>query len=229
MTWLHDKTGISKNTLSVMANNDSKGIQFETLEKICNALNILPNDLIEIEDHGISFYSIGRPIKLTENSVYTTFVMRAFTEENSRYDPITDDEIVRNSAYPPLDYLFFTSVYEKKDEYQIVISVPDKKSFQQYGEDLENSFEKNNSFFSTMDYDEKINFAVDVATFIVNTSLKDLEKKLVDIRIRLDLHASFNSYSLRKMKTENNKIKLVPVNTTFILDEFGNMTEEKKE
>lgn len=49
MTWLHEKTGISKNTLSLMSNNSSKGIQFDTLEKICNALDITPNDLIDIQ------------------------------------------------------------------------------------------------------------------------------------------------------------------------------------
>lgn len=47
--WLHKKTGISENTISLMVNNASKGIQFDTLEKICEALNVTPNDLIGLE------------------------------------------------------------------------------------------------------------------------------------------------------------------------------------
>lgn len=39
------ETGITRNTLSTLYNNTSKGIQFETLDKLCSFFNILPGDL----------------------------------------------------------------------------------------------------------------------------------------------------------------------------------------
>ena len=42
---LNEKTGISRNSLSLLINGKSQGVQFETLEKITNALNIEIDDL----------------------------------------------------------------------------------------------------------------------------------------------------------------------------------------
>lgn len=41
-------TGISMNTLSVLGRGESKGIQFDTLEKICRYLDATPNDLLNL-------------------------------------------------------------------------------------------------------------------------------------------------------------------------------------
>jgi DNA-binding Xre family transcriptional regulator len=46
ITWLSDKTGISRKTLSQMVNNDTKGIQFSTLEAVMSALSVEIDDLI---------------------------------------------------------------------------------------------------------------------------------------------------------------------------------------
>ncbi|EPC87221.1 helix-turn-helix family protein [Lacticaseibacillus paracasei subsp. paracasei Lpp126] len=46
ITWLSDKTGISRKTFSQMVNNETKGIQFSTLEAVMSALNIEVDDLI---------------------------------------------------------------------------------------------------------------------------------------------------------------------------------------
>lgn len=48
LTELSQGTGISMNTLSVLGRGESKGIQFDTLDKICSYLKIYPNDLIKI-------------------------------------------------------------------------------------------------------------------------------------------------------------------------------------
>lgn len=63
-TTLSEKTGISKNTISSISQNDIKMIQLETINKICQALNVTPNDFFmylpfdyhfetyfDIEDH----------------------------------------------------------------------------------------------------------------------------------------------------------------------------------
>lgn len=42
-----DMTGISKNGISVLA-GEPKQIQIETLEKLCNGLNVSPSDLFVV-------------------------------------------------------------------------------------------------------------------------------------------------------------------------------------
>lgn len=47
--WLKQETGISHATIYKIVNNETKMISFESLEKICKALNCKPNDIIEID------------------------------------------------------------------------------------------------------------------------------------------------------------------------------------
>lgn len=48
-TQLSEKIGISRQALAILANGDSKGVQFKTLEKICLALKCTPNDILKIQ------------------------------------------------------------------------------------------------------------------------------------------------------------------------------------
>lgn len=48
ITEISQATGISRSTLTLLSNGTSKGIQFDTLEKICSFLKCTPNDLIKI-------------------------------------------------------------------------------------------------------------------------------------------------------------------------------------
>ena len=47
MSELSIKTGISKNALSDLYHEKTKGIQFDSLDKICTALNCTVADLLE--------------------------------------------------------------------------------------------------------------------------------------------------------------------------------------
>ena len=47
---LSSKTGLSINTLSLLSTGKSKGIQFETLEKIIRTLDCSVKDLIILDD-----------------------------------------------------------------------------------------------------------------------------------------------------------------------------------
>ncbi|WP_154838197.1 helix-turn-helix domain-containing protein [Staphylococcus sp. Marseille-Q1834] len=49
ITDLHKKTGISRNSLTLLANGKSRGIQYDTLDKITTALNVNISELFEIE------------------------------------------------------------------------------------------------------------------------------------------------------------------------------------
>lgn len=46
ITLVSNETGISRTTLTSLANNYSKGIQFETLNTLCNYLKVTPNQLL---------------------------------------------------------------------------------------------------------------------------------------------------------------------------------------
>jgi len=47
ITKLSKDTGISRTTLTALSSNHSQGIQFDTLNTICNYLAVSPNDLLE--------------------------------------------------------------------------------------------------------------------------------------------------------------------------------------
>ncbi len=49
---LAEATGLHRNGLSRLYNEETDGIKFDTLEKICKALNCDISDLIEIVDEG---------------------------------------------------------------------------------------------------------------------------------------------------------------------------------
>mgnify|MGYP004465582249 CR=1 FL=1 len=48
--WLSKQTGISPNNIGKICNGETVNIRFDTLEKICKALNCTPNDIIESDD-----------------------------------------------------------------------------------------------------------------------------------------------------------------------------------
>lgn len=50
MYWLCKQTGITPPTMSALYHNKTNRIGFDTLEKICKALQCSPNDLIKIEE-----------------------------------------------------------------------------------------------------------------------------------------------------------------------------------
>lgn len=47
ITELHKATGISRNTISAIYNNTAKGIQYDTLDKLCTYFNADSNDILE--------------------------------------------------------------------------------------------------------------------------------------------------------------------------------------
>ena len=47
---LSDHVGITLSNLSILKNEKAKGVRFETLNKICKALDCQPGDLLEYID-----------------------------------------------------------------------------------------------------------------------------------------------------------------------------------
>lgn len=52
--WLVKETGFSYQAISEVMNNNTTGIKFATLEKLCTVLECSPNDLIKIEKNPIN-------------------------------------------------------------------------------------------------------------------------------------------------------------------------------
>ena len=48
--WLGKQTGISQNNMLKICNGETKNIRFDTIEKICNALDCSINDLFDTDD-----------------------------------------------------------------------------------------------------------------------------------------------------------------------------------
>ncbi|EAE6420109.1 hypothetical protein DNH64_14380 [Listeria monocytogenes] len=44
---VHSITGISRSTLTTLSNNESSGVQFDTLNKICTVLDVSPSDFFD--------------------------------------------------------------------------------------------------------------------------------------------------------------------------------------
>lgn len=63
ITKLHSETGISRNSLTLLANGKSQGVQFETLEKIAIALNVEISDLFIRSFDVLQFQIITKEIK----------------------------------------------------------------------------------------------------------------------------------------------------------------------
>lgn len=47
--WLIKEMGCSYQAISDVMNNNTKGIRFETIEKLCDVLDCTPNDIFKIE------------------------------------------------------------------------------------------------------------------------------------------------------------------------------------
>lgn len=85
---LHKSTGISRNSLSLLINGKSQGIQFDTLEKITRALNIEIDELFEK-----SFNEIKIEIdRLVNVSVKETYQTGTWDTETKSFLPTSEKE-----------------------------------------------------------------------------------------------------------------------------------------
>lgn len=167
ITKVSNDTGISRTTLTSLNTDSSQGIQFDTLNKLCNYLKITPGELflyipyeikIEVEkfcykpnslNNYISFY-----LKLIkENKEYTTLFIGYFQED---YNTIN----VEMNVYEVLEE------EEQKISFQII-----KKTL------------KNLSIQFFNDLENKIKYEI--------LSELDFEKKEVEEELRIDIDWEF--------------------------------------
>lgn len=100
LTDIHNETGISMNTLSVLGRGGSNGIQFDTLEKICVNLSITPSDLLVIEPDKYDVMVSMQP----EN--HNDFgVLKAFAVKRSVIDESAKTNIMYNADENEFNFL----------------------------------------------------------------------------------------------------------------------------
>ncbi|MCO7128238.1 helix-turn-helix transcriptional regulator [Sporolactobacillus shoreicorticis] len=81
ITELAKMTGISRTTITALAYNKSKGIQFDTMDNICTVLNVRPNDLFNQEQFEYEFKILD-----SEDNVFSDFKEEFFA--NDEYEGI---------------------------------------------------------------------------------------------------------------------------------------------
>ena len=72
---VYNDTGISKTTLMALSENKGKGIQFETIDKLCNYLNISPQDFFVYSPFLVEY--IENEIQL-DKFLYTSAKLKFF-------------------------------------------------------------------------------------------------------------------------------------------------------
>lgn len=150
ITALSKQCGVSRPPLIALANGTSKGIQFDTLDKLCRFFNIAPSDLLfRVDEHSISLYTDIPPIELN-NSTRTvssgSISIGAFdisvdilltvspdavdAEIRLSRDAINDEQVMFITdvidAHPDLEQLVHHSV-EKQAEQQIIDNLLSEK------------------------------------------------------------------------------------------------------
>lgn len=75
ITKLSNDTGISRTTLTSLSNNYSQGIQFDTLNKICNYLKITPGELF-----------LYVPFEINFNFEYSDIFTISVTDGNQKFE-----------------------------------------------------------------------------------------------------------------------------------------------
>ena len=52
---LYEETGISKTTLMALSENSGKGVQFDTVDKLCNFLGVTPCEFFDYSPYIVNY------------------------------------------------------------------------------------------------------------------------------------------------------------------------------
>lgn len=142
---LYEETGISKTTLMAIAENTGKGVQYDTVDKLCNFLGVTPCEFFEYSPYLVSF----RMDKIKSN----------------RNIPIDYTITIKNQNYEKLFYLYvfiyLGNSYDipvRKDEFKAYIDI-----------NLESSEHYNDEEFYNFISDLTISFRTDFINKIIGS------------------------------------------------------------
>ncbi|MBC1851150.1 helix-turn-helix domain-containing protein [Listeria seeligeri] len=81
---VYNITGISRSTLTKLSNNDSSGVQFDTLNRICTVLDIGPSDFFDYYP-GVLSTTISRTDLYLDNSTEEDIVTRIEVDIQTKF------------------------------------------------------------------------------------------------------------------------------------------------
>jgi len=165
ITKVSNDTGISRTTLTYLANNYSKGIQYDTLNTLCNYLHITPGDLISYVPVDVCITYIHRTGKSNE---------QLEIEAEITYNGITKTCGLCGNAFlsfPDPNEPYFTSAINmrKPDSVDIDISLWEPLT------DADIDLEKENNFIKSALHLLPISFIKDIENEITNEIVNDLD------------------------------------------------------
>ncbi|WP_162192360.1 helix-turn-helix transcriptional regulator [Staphylococcus epidermidis] len=142
---LYEETGISKTTLMAIAENTGKGVQYDTVDKLCNFLGVTPCEFFEYSPYLVSF--------------------RMDKIKSDRNIPIDYTITIKNQNYEKLFYLYvfiyLGNSYDipvRKDEFKAYIDI-----------NLESSEHYNDEEFYNFISDLTISFRTDFINKIIGS------------------------------------------------------------
>lgn len=217
---LNEMTGISRNSLSLLINGKSQGVQFETLEKITRSLNIEVGDLFER-----SF----NELKIETGKLYTR--IETSTLQKGNVDPITNEFIPideekthekKETSVIAAKYIIDGNNLEGRIPYNFYLEFNNSVSLK-LNIDFKNSELKNDTLYLTNHLYNFSNLLVSYVTFdilykIKNTTLKKISKnfniedkkikvtndvnpEILDIPLNDDLSMNFDYLDLELKKS----------------------------
>lgn len=104
---VYEQTGISKTTLMSLADNKSKGVQFETIDKLCNFFGIDVSQFFVYSPYLIKYIDKvdGQVMRITSGGEVNNFYFRYF--EISSDEDLTDDD---KFGDPQKEYDYYISI-----------------------------------------------------------------------------------------------------------------------
>lgn len=148
---LYEETGISKTTLMALAENSGKGVQFDTVDKLCNFLGVTPCEFFEYSPYIVN---------IEESKYYSQ-------KENNLNDLAVT---VKNQFY---EKTFYLSIYiDSGDAFDLPINDTDLKLAVLIGLSDNESY-KNEEFFKFLS-----ELSVAFKTEFINKIINNIKEKL---------------------------------------------------
>lgn len=117
-------TGISRSTLSTLVNNSGDGVQFKTLDKICNYLEISPNDFFDyspyILEYSLQLTSDRMQAFKNKESLISMANSGAIEDDKSKYYEFSKLDILGEARHI-IEIIATTG--QKKYKYQLTADV----------------------------------------------------------------------------------------------------------
>lgn len=175
MTVVSNMTGISKNTLSLLGNGTSKGIQFDTLQKLCNALDCTPNDLITFSK-GHFHFSIEKTEVDEISSTRKTLFCSLYSDDLFKLNVEKNIMLNENDVFAfVIEYSFDTFSLSSGNVFihAGLPAIEDTYSMNRYGHGY-SSLKNTINLFKNLSHDDLQNISKTIAQYVIRKEFKNV-------------------------------------------------------